>query len=143
MLVCYADMGKHKYAVICLDIKKKMTLACVHCTSTCIYIVQYNMYARTHIFIMHTGVLCVSCDKIVPGQQIQKPISFQAIIVRTVTGQSCYRSYHYPYTVVKKPSLSLLCIKSSLRCQEGSGGPKITPYLVNKTFSEKATRLTS
>ena len=40
-----------------------------------------------------------------PGQQhrkeAKKPLRLVAILVlRSVTGQSCYRSYHYPYTLV-------------------------------------------
>ena len=43
-------------------------------------------------------------------------------------------------------SLSLLSIESlssSSRSQEGSGGQKITPELLNEAFSAKATRLKS
>jgi len=42
-----------------------------------------------------------------------------------------------------KPSLFLLTIESSLRSQEGCGGQKITPQLLNEAFSAKATRLKS
>jgi len=42
-----------------------------------------------------------------------------------------------------KPSLSLLSIESSLRSQEGCGGQKITPQLLNEEFFSKATRLKS
>ena len=43
--------------------------------------------------------------------------------------------------VEKKPSLFLLSIKSSSWSQEGSGGQKMMPELLNETFSVKATRL--
>ena len=42
--------------------------------------------------------------------------------------------------VEKKPSLSLLSIRSSPESEESSGDQQMTPELLNKMFSAKATR---
>jgi len=91
---------------------------------------------------------CAMCRLGRPSQQRRKeakrPLKIVAILVlRSVTGQSCYRSYRYPYTlslVEMKQSLSLLSIERSLRSREGCGGQKITPQLLNEAFPAKATR---
>ena len=49
----------------------------------------------------------------------------------------------YELSLSLHTSLSVLSIESSSRSQEGSGGQKITPELLNKAFSAKATRLKS
>ena len=62
------------------------TLTCMHC----IIVQNVCTYGCT---------VCITYDKIVPGQQIHKTRSFRAF-VRTITSQSCYRSYRYPYALV-------------------------------------------
>ena len=58
---------------------------------------------------MHRNVkrmrMHIMCASTVPGQQIHNDVSQEAFedsgyLVRSVTGQSCYRSYRYPYTLV-------------------------------------------
>jgi len=58
---------------------------------------------------VHSNVKCtriyVSCASIVPGQQIHNNESQEAFedsgyLVRSMTSQSCCRSYPYPYTLV-------------------------------------------
>ena len=43
----------------------------------------------------------------------------------------------------KKPSMSLLSIESSSRSEEGRGGQQMSPELLNKAFSMKATQCIS
>ena len=68
----------------------------------------------------------------------KKLLRILAILVRSVTSQSFYRSYRYPYTLVCLLSIESL---SSLRSQEGSADQKITQECLNEAFSAKATRL--
>ena len=63
-------------------------------------------------------------------------------VLRSVTSQSCYRSYRYPYTIVllRRSHHCLFCPpRAPQENQEGCGGKKIMPQLLNKEFSAKAT----
>ena len=94
MLSSYADMGKQSYA----SITQVKTL--YHCI---VWYIHYStcMHVCTHTHIIsRERTVCIMYDRIMPGQQIQKPRSFRAILVRTLTSQSCYSSYRYPYTLV-------------------------------------------
>ena len=87
--------------------------------------------------------VCITCASIVPGQQTHnneaKMLSkIVAILGSSVTSQSCYKSYHYRQTLLCL--LSIESLSSSSRSQEGRGGQKITPELLNETFSAKVTR---